>query len=158
MRACRYVFSPHALLLREFAQDMVAGLRVTLAVPELKVPVDPTLLGLIFDNAVSNAFKHGHPDAPDVQFRIRVLDRRYEARETVHLSFEVANRANPLRPRVTEDYVAKVLAGAATTGPATSAMSDQIGLQHSFLAAKAHGMDICLEQIDDYVRFVVQVC
>ena len=30
--------------------------------------MDATLCGLIVDNAINNAFKHGHPDNPDVTF------------------------------------------------------------------------------------------
>ena len=77
----------------------------------------------------------------------------------MHRSFvvlQVSNAANPAKPSLTQDYVLSVLKGEAKAGPATSAMSDRIGLQHSFLAAKAHGMAASLRQSGDEVVFQVQ--
>ena len=65
----------------------------------------------------------------------------------VCLAFKVTNRRNPQRPSVTADYVQRVLSGTAQRGGSSgSPMSDQIGLQHSFLAAEAHCMTISLSQ------------
>ena len=64
----------------------------------------------------------------------------------VCVKFTVINRANPTRPAITPEYVTKVLSGEVRRGSSTSPMSDQIGLQHSFLAAQAAGMTVSLTQ------------
>ena len=172
MRACRqrhaylqlaagdYVLSLHTVALETFARQITAGRDIVVDVPSLRVNLDLTLLSLIFDSAISNAFKHGHPANPQVKFTIRqlcVLEKH--PKQMVMLSFQVTNVANPARPAVTPEYIAKVLKGEAkaSSGPSTSAMSDQIGLQHSYLAAKAHDMSVSFTQTGCDVQFEAQV-
>ena len=124
--------------LAEFAGEITAGRDMRLDVGAAVVMLDPTLCALILDNAISNAFKHGDPDAPDVAFRASAAAVPGEAGR-VRLAFAVTNRAHPARPPLTPEYVDGILRGhpgPAGRAAARSAMSDQIGLQHSYLAAQ----------------------
>ena len=73
----------------------------------------------------------------------------------VRLSFKVTNKCNPARPALTPEYIDLVRSGKSfpSASQGTNAMSDQIGLQHSFLAAHAHGMQLSLTQEDGIVTF-----
>ena len=125
-----------------------------LNVPNVTVLLDPTLCGLIFDNVLSNAFKHGHSVNPDVELTIKCTADEHQL---ASLKFIVSNAVNSDRPCVTEDYVKKVLTGVALQQSATSAMSNRVGLQHCFEAAKAHDMTASLQQREQRVFFESQV-
>ena len=170
MRACRqrqaylqltsgdYRLSLHPVELETFAKQITAGRAMTTEVPSLRVLLDCTLLGLIFDNAISNAFKHGHTEHPDVKLAIQNMANVQEQPEQlVMLSFRVTNMANPQRPPLTQEYISNVLAGKGQQGRPTSAISDQIGLQHTYLAAEAHGMTISFAQTGPIVQLELQV-
>ena len=170
MRACRqrqaylqltsgdYRLSLYPVELETFAKQITAGRAMTTEVPSLRVLLDRTLLGLIFDNAISNAFKHGHTEHPDVKLAIQNMANVQEQPEQlVMLSFRVTNMANPQRPPLTQEYISNVLAGKGQQGRPTSAISDQIGLQHTYLAAEAHGMTISFAQTGPIVQLELQV-
>mmetsp|Transcript_64942 Transcript_64942/g.107807 ORF Transcript_64942/g.107807 Transcript_64942/m.107807 type:complete len:702 (-) Transcript_64942:310-2415(-) len=161
--------------LQKFAMELTTGRHVRLFAEDVLVMIDPVLCELILDNLISNAFAHGHPINPNVEFRAMLRpmmtaeeDRRqnnYAPGETgssdpivldgkgpcssqqiMRLTLLVSNAKNPARPEVTEDYVKDVVSGKAVKGPSTSAMSDHIGLQHSFMAADTLGMTLSLKQ------------
>ena len=170
MRACRqrqaylqlasgdYRLSLYPVELETFAKQITAGRDMTTEVPSLRVLLDPTLLGLIFDNAISNAFKHGHAGQPDVKLSIQNMGNVQEQpKQLAMLSFRVTNLANPQRPPLTQEYISNVLAGKGQQGLPTSAISDQIGLQHTYLAAEAHGMTISLSQTGPIVQLELRV-
>ena len=163
MRACRhrqayihmasdnYVLSVQPLRLAGFVADLTAGRRMASSVSASSaVLLDPTLCGLVLDNAISNAFRHGHPEDPEV----RLVVTTTEIEERVQLTFLLTNRTNPSRPTVTPEYIDAVLSGKSRkAGASTSAMSDQIGLQHAFLAADLHNMKTSLVQVGTRVEF-----
>ena len=163
MRACRhrqayihmasdkYVLSLQPLRLARFVADLTAGRRMACSVSASSaVMVDPTMCGLVLDNAISNAFRHGHPEDPEVKLVVTTT----EIEERVRLTFLLTNRANPSRPTVTPEYIDRVLSGESRkAGASTSAMSDQIGLQHAFLAADLHNMETSLVQVGTQVEF-----
>ena len=120
-------------------------------VEDVIVYIDPILTGLILDNLISNAFRHGRSPHPDVELHVDTSGPVSPPGKTTQLSFAVTNAANAARPPITPEYVQEVLAGTASRGRAVSAMSDQIGLQHSFMAAKAHGMTLSLRQEGEQV-------
>ena len=169
MRSCRhrqaylrlvagnYVPMLRAVRTSEFARDLTAGRLVALQVADLCVYIDPLLCSLVLDNAVSNAFKHGRPRAPDVRLFCDCVERPGDEAGTAggagrraRLRFRVTNAVNPKRPRVTDLFVKQVLSGKAQP---QSALSDHIGLSHSFLAADAQGMEVSLVQEADCVLF-----
>jgi signal transduction histidine kinase len=153
LAAEKYKIALHPVALRDFATELTAGRQVTLDVPEITVLLDPTLFGLIFDNALSNAFKHGHSVNPNVRLTIQCDTDEHPC---VRLKFSVSNAVNPKRPCITPDYVRKLLAGDALQ-QTTTPMSNRIGLQHCFEAAKAHGMTASLTQRGQRVFFETQV-
>ena len=54
-----------------FADELTAGRPdVRLQVKDISAIFDPILCSLILDNAISNAFKHGHPETPNVEMAI----------------------------------------------------------------------------------------
>ena len=73
------------------------------------------------------------------------------------VTFCVENVASPIRPTITPDYVTAVLSGTATSTSAgaavSSAFSDRIGLQQSYVAGAAHSMTLSLEQHGNRVVF-----
>eukprot|EP00667_Euglena_gracilis_P005902 EG_transcript_5946 len=147
--------------LEDFGQQLIAGRRVVGHFSPRTVMLDPMLCSLIFDNAIHNAFCHGHPEDPHVHFSIGEGEEEgyggpFEM-DCVRIHFVVTNRASPNRPHVTEELVAKVLAGHSTpllSQSSTSALSDRIGLSHCFLAARQHGIKLSLTQEGDTVRLV----
>ena len=174
--ANNYKPSPQPVHLQKFAMELTTGRHVRLFAEDVLVLIDPVLCELILDNLISNAFAHGHPIDPDVEFRALLrptstsgedrrqnsyaLEERPGSSDTaardgsppggspqrMRLTILVSNAKNPARPAVTEDYVRDVVSGKAVKGPSTSAMSDHIGLQHSFMAAGVLGMTLSLGQ------------
>ena len=67
LAAGSYRLSLQAVALHTFAKEITAGRDMITDVTSLWVLLDPTLLGLIFDNVISNAFNHGHPSHPQVE-------------------------------------------------------------------------------------------
>eukprot|EP00670_Eutreptiella_braarudii_P010244 CAMPEP_0174315012 /NCGR_PEP_ID=MMETSP0810-20121108/6004_1 /TAXON_ID=73025 ORGANISM="Eutreptiella gymnastica-like, Strain CCMP1594" /NCGR_SAMPLE_ID=MMETSP0810 /ASSEMBLY_ACC=CAM_ASM_000659 /LENGTH=704 /DNA_ID=CAMNT_0015424259 /DNA_START=55 /DNA_END=2169 /DNA_ORIENTATION=+ len=173
-----YKLSLQPVHLQKFAMELTTGRHVRLFAEDVLVLIDPVLCELIVDNLISNAFVHGHPNDPDVEFRAMLRpmltaeeNRRHNnnapgerlfsgtsdpivldgndprsSLQRMRLTLLVSNAKNPARPEVTEDYVKDVVSGKAVKGPSTSAMSDHIGLQHSFMAADTLGMTLSLKQ------------
>eukprot|EP00667_Euglena_gracilis_P006103 EG_transcript_6145 len=168
MRACKerqvflklvageYTPALHAVDMQDFGQELVAGRKVQGTFVRLQVLLDTSLLNLVLDNAITNAFKHGHPDDPRVHFTIETAplkdDPLSPGKEAV--TFTVTNRANPQRPHLTPEYVAHLFAGKAEVPRNTvlPASSDRVGLTHCVLAAKA-GIALDLFQVDSVVYF-----
>ena len=123
--------------------------------PARPVSLDPTLCGLVLDNAISNAFRHGA--TPDPAVRLTVTQREIEGPQ-LRLSFIVSNRADPSKSVITPRFVTGVLDGTNRNRVQPhSAMSDGIGLKHAFAAADLHGMEISLTQNGALVQFKAQV-
>ena len=153
-----YVPAMQMVQLKSFADQLMSGRQGQTYAEDVVVLLDPVLVDLILDNLISNAFKHGASPDPDVQFHVTTRQPSATAGEEgaeednsacgqmVGVTFLVSNTANADRPRVTEEYVQNVLAGKVAKGPSASAMSDYIGLQHSFLAAEVLGMTLSVTQ------------
>eukprot|EP00667_Euglena_gracilis_P013206 EG_transcript_13600 len=105
MVAGDYVPVLNAINLKEFGQQLVAGRCVATRFLDFTVLMDGTLMQLILENALSNAFKHGHPDLPGVQLIIRE-ERPPPGNDILcgrqRVSFTVRNVAHPLKPKLTE--------------------------------------------------------
>ena len=81
-------------------------------VPDQAVCIDERLCHLILDNALSNAFKHGHCDNPDVQLAIELSQAATATSpDTMLLTATVTNVAHPARPTITPEFVTQVLEG-----------------------------------------------
>eukprot|EP00667_Euglena_gracilis_P007124 EG_transcript_7190 len=165
MVAGEYVSVLNAVDLREFGQELVAGRRVALEVLDGTVLMDGTLMQLILENMLSNAFKHGHPEHPDVQLIIRMEESRNNllGMERPHrtVSFIVRNVAHPLRPRLTDEAVRALFHGRGQApsprGSVIPSLSDGVGLLHCALAARLGGIALALRQEGDVVTFTATV-
>ena len=113
------------------------------------VQLDIIACGMIFENAISNAFKHGCPQDPAVTFTITAGPA--EDLSHVHLEFCVKNHANRDRPKLTAEFLQKVVEG--HMDKTMPVLSDRIGLSHCFMAAKACNIALSLEQEDTEVTF-----
>ena len=148
-----YVKSLRSTSLVSFINELTVGRDVKTRIKNLTVLLDPTLCSLILDNAISNAFKHGSPRDPDVQITIGDnTEDPFDCGPSVgsfeRFKFTITNWAHPKRRALDEQYVQQVLSGALPEQPntAVSPMCDKLGLQHCYLAAKAHGIGLSLKQ------------
>ena len=113
---------------------------------------DVVVCGMILENALSNAFKHGCPRNPDVSFTIAVRGESLDP-DRVPLEFSVTNRAHPDRPKITDEFIDKLIQGAPDADRHLPLLSDRIGLSHCFMVAKSCGFSLSLKQDDDVVAF-----
>jgi len=166
MRACRerqvylklvageYLPVQNDVNLREFGDQLVVGRAVRCGFLDATVLLDGALMGLILDNALSNAFKHGSPEDPDVAFSMEIRDAD-GADGTARVEFVISNAADPRMPVLTPEAFARVVdKGDVSAGlRRTTVLSDGIGLAHCALAAEAAGCTILLQQADGRVEF-----
>eukprot|EP00667_Euglena_gracilis_P005188 EG_transcript_5220 len=154
----------NAVNLQDFGRQLLAGRPVVGRFPDCTVYADHVLLTLIFDNALSNAVKHGHPQTPDIAFSIEEIPadvcRGLRAGRR-RFCFQVTNIAHPDRPELTPQYVQRLFAGCAELQQPTQhrrrsvlpTLSDRIGLTHCVMAAQLAGVTLSLAQEDDVVTF-----
>eukprot|EP00668_Euglena_longa_P021883 GGOE01027228.1.p1 GENE.GGOE01027228.1~~GGOE01027228.1.p1 ORF type:complete len:659 (-),score=213.61 GGOE01027228.1:659-2527(-) len=143
--------------LQEFGRQLLAGRGATGRFPDCTIYADEMLLNLIFDNALSNAAKHGNPQNPEVAFTIEEIPADVcadlEAGKR-RFSFQVTNVAHPGSPELTPEYVQQLFAGTVEkSGRPVPTLSDGIGLTHCQMAAKLGGIALSLSQEDDIVTF-----
>ena len=159
LAAERYQLSCQAVHLQAFVDEHSLGLAMQRSVADLTVWLDPTLCGLLLGNTINNAFKHGHPQRPDVHLRTEIglpsgptppADTRHQRGR---VAFVIWNRCHAARPKIDQSFLAAVLSGQRAAGAAGSPMSDRIGLQQSFAAARAHHIEVSLVQTGDIVTF-----
>jgi len=140
--------------LPEFRGQLVAGRAVRGESADLTVLFDSALITLVLDNALSNAVKHGRPEDPDVAFVIHQLGDVVSS-SGLQIEFLVTNAADPSRPPLTAETVARILAGdrRALAAGRKAVLSDGIGLSHSLMAAEVGGFTMSLQQEADRVVF-----
>jgi len=157
--AGEYVPVENEVDLQAFGEDLIAGRATRGEFLDLKVLLDSALLTLVLDNALSNAAKHGNPADPDVALFMRRLDDEPPALGFIRIEFRVTNAANPQRPPLTAEGVARLMEGEYRPTPQSrvSALSDGIGLAHSLMAAQVGGYELSLRQEGNRVLFCVAV-
>jgi hypothetical protein len=116
---------------------------------------DPIACEMILENALSNAFKHGCLDRPDVSFTISTAG---VDEGSCRVQFTVTNRVSPARPPLTDEYIRRLV----TRSPCRSesrvpVSSDHLGLSHCFMIARVCGITLSLNQHADVVTFVAEV-
>eukprot|EP00667_Euglena_gracilis_P003695 EG_transcript_3704 len=151
----------NAVNLQDFGRQLLAGRHATGRFPDCTIYADHMLLTLIFDNALSNAAKHGDPQNADVTFSIEEIPA--DVCQNLPLGkrrfcFQVTNMAHPGRPELTPEYVAQLFAGQAEPPPERGRnvqpeLSDRIGLAHCVMAAKLGGIALSLSQEFGLVSF-----
>eukprot|EP00667_Euglena_gracilis_P004358 EG_transcript_4380 len=160
LAAGQYAAAPTPIDFPELCAAVVGRRTVATTVPPAVVWADPTLCSIVLENALSNAFRHGHPTDPQVTCAVHLLPADPPAGPRRRLLLRLTNRANPARPTVTDTFLAQLAAGLVPPTPrgtAPSALSDRIGLEHMAMAAGAHGMDVSLKQVDDLVVFTASL-
>eukprot|EP00668_Euglena_longa_P024503 GGOE01030573.1.p1 GENE.GGOE01030573.1~~GGOE01030573.1.p1 ORF type:complete len:676 (-),score=155.82 GGOE01030573.1:577-2583(-) len=162
MVAGEYAPVRNAVNLKEFGLQLVAGRNVTTHFLDCNVLMDGTLMQLILENALSNAFKHGHPEHPGVHVTIRhdgPQDARGIPAGRQVVSFTVRNVAHPLRPKLTDEMAQTLFCGKASPAPGSvlPTLSDGIGLLHCGLAARLGSIALSLRQEGDMVMFTATV-
>eukprot|EP00668_Euglena_longa_P026439 GGOE01033097.1.p1 GENE.GGOE01033097.1~~GGOE01033097.1.p1 ORF type:complete len:466 (-),score=109.15 GGOE01033097.1:835-2232(-) len=139
--------------LPKFGAAVACHRNVTLHCPRVCVRLDPILCDVVCDNAISNAFRHGHPDDPAISLAMRLAPAELGSARH-QLSFVIRNRANPARPQIPPNFLEMLLIdGGVRPYEGMSSLSDGIGLEHIYTAAKAQAMSVSLEQVGDVVIF-----
>eukprot|EP00668_Euglena_longa_P043699 GGOE01058184.1.p2 GENE.GGOE01058184.1~~GGOE01058184.1.p2 ORF type:complete len:374 (+),score=82.38 GGOE01058184.1:1166-2287(+) len=117
--------------------------------------LDPTLCSIMLLNAISNAFKHGHQEDPDVQFQMTLLPGSII--QTQELLIEVSNRADPSKPVICDELLDRLLVSREVSGGAFDEnrrqLHEHVGVEHIFLTAEAHKMQASLSQDGGLVIF-----
>eukprot|EP00667_Euglena_gracilis_P010525 EG_transcript_10718 len=119
--------------LREFGAALVAARAVACDFACCTVELNEVLADLMLENAISNAFRHGHPTDPDVRFSISV-EAQDGGAGTCTVVFRVTNRRDPTHQPFTAKLVDQLLSDSSLL-----AASESVGLQHCFLAAQRMG-------------------
>eukprot|EP00668_Euglena_longa_P024350 GGOE01030409.1.p1 GENE.GGOE01030409.1~~GGOE01030409.1.p1 ORF type:complete len:678 (+),score=225.27 GGOE01030409.1:43-2034(+) len=141
--------------LAELGQQLAAGRAVSVSFCDAAVFLDATLINLILENAITNAFKHGRPCNPGVTFTINQEQHTGLPTEFTRIVFRVSNLADPTKPELTPESVARLFAGRVRLQSRTPVptLSDGVGLTHCLLAAQAGDIALSLTQEDDIVVF-----
>eukprot|EP00667_Euglena_gracilis_P001055 EG_transcript_1055 len=140
--------------LHHFGQSLTQGRNVSGDFPpdDEVVLLDPTVCAIVLDNAIANAVRHGDPQDPQVRLAIRIAPRVPGAAPQLRrVVFTVTNRIHPTRPPITRALVDQILAGDRSVCKSSTALSDGVGLKHTYMAAETHGMHLTLEQVGDVV-------
>eukprot|EP00667_Euglena_gracilis_P004281 EG_transcript_4303 len=148
--------------LKEFGVALIRGRHIHAELLHLMVSLDPLLCNVVLDNAITNALRHSHPDDPQVTFSItcHLLSDQDETEEDNRrlIVFRVTNRADPARPAITPDFLQERLTGQELPPHApASPLPNGLGLQHLWLAAAAHDMQLSLRQVGETVIFEASV-
>eukprot|EP00667_Euglena_gracilis_P003018 EG_transcript_3026 len=162
LAAGEYQPMPTPVRLPGLAHQLVAGRPVTVQTPDIEVLLDTTLMALILENAISNAFRHGSPEDPDVRLTISESIPEDEGPGSPsrhrHLQVTVSNAAHPLRPPLTPEDAGSLFRQKWLPRPvALDEVSFHIGLSHCVLAAKCGGIGIELRQEGDRVLFIASL-
>eukprot|EP00667_Euglena_gracilis_P001982 EG_transcript_1982 len=119
---------------------------------DLEVELDDALTDLLLENAINNAYRHGHPTDPAVNFRIDA-DLADASESTYVVTFRVMNRCDPNRQPLPPDLLDR-LRHADGVDPVHATLSCRgLGLRHSLLAAELQGMTVSLAQEGEFVVF-----
>eukprot|EP00667_Euglena_gracilis_P005523 EG_transcript_5556 len=123
--------------LREFGEQLLAGRNV---------------LAREGDNAISNAFKHGCPGDPQVEFEM--AEAAASRGDHHRVEFIVRNAANPAADPLTPAFVDDLLSGRLLPKRDVPVLSNGIGFSHALMAAKLAGVTINLQQEGSVVSFI----
>eukprot|EP00670_Eutreptiella_braarudii_P008332 CAMPEP_0174310200 /NCGR_PEP_ID=MMETSP0810-20121108/2895_1 /TAXON_ID=73025 ORGANISM="Eutreptiella gymnastica-like, Strain CCMP1594" /NCGR_SAMPLE_ID=MMETSP0810 /ASSEMBLY_ACC=CAM_ASM_000659 /LENGTH=530 /DNA_ID=CAMNT_0015418041 /DNA_START=12 /DNA_END=1604 /DNA_ORIENTATION=+ len=131
-----------------FAEALLQGRPVASDIVNVTVRMDQTLCWLVFDNAITNALRHGDPTNPDVRFTITCPASPSNGSKR-NLSFRVSNRASPRPLRLNQ--VAMIRAPE-NQGQSFS-LSEDLLMEHIRLGAAAQGMTYSFGREGDLVVF-----
>eukprot|EP00667_Euglena_gracilis_P005135 EG_transcript_5166 len=149
--------------LTQFGQSLLQGRPIEANFPDEVVHLDPLLCEIVLENALTNAQRHGHPTQPGLHFTAALTSLPGVGPTATAcgirqlLTFVVTNRVHPSRPPLTPELVASLLRGDTASldslGSATPRLSEHLGMLHLVQAARAHNMELHLQQVGDTVYF-----
>eukprot|EP00668_Euglena_longa_P033768 GGOE01043396.1.p1 GENE.GGOE01043396.1~~GGOE01043396.1.p1 ORF type:complete len:748 (+),score=147.06 GGOE01043396.1:116-2359(+) len=140
---------------------LVGARAITSSFAPVTVELDEVLTDLMLENALSNAFRHGHPTDPNVCFSITVeLDPSAPTAGACVVTFRITNRSDPNRQPLREGMgTALVQTGASSAlVPVAEAVwgrrgTADGGLEYCFRAAQLQGIAVSLSQEGNLVTF-----
>eukprot|EP00668_Euglena_longa_P025079 GGOE01031307.1.p1 GENE.GGOE01031307.1~~GGOE01031307.1.p1 ORF type:complete len:886 (-),score=253.83 GGOE01031307.1:1289-3754(-) len=157
-----YLPALHPVSLGEFGEQLVRGRAVISSFPSEVVLLDEVLCDILLDNALNNAFRHGNPTGPHVQFLMDLAPPQEldTSGGQCKLTFQISNRADPAKPLVTADFIDALLNGKSNRSGElvySSALSEHLGLHHMFKVAETHGIALTLQQDGNMVVLRAQL-
>eukprot|EP00667_Euglena_gracilis_P008223 EG_transcript_8315 len=120
------------------------------------VELDEAVVDMMLENAISNAFRHGHPTDPAVHFLI-VADVLDAATGSCAVTFRITNRCDPARQPLKPDIMEQLRRIDYTKLTSSKTFCHGLGLRHCLLAAELQGMTVSLAQQGDLVVFQASV-
>eukprot|EP00667_Euglena_gracilis_P003742 EG_transcript_3753 len=149
--------APRPTSLPRLGDALVAARAITASFAPVAVHLDHDLADLMLEIVLSNAFRHGHPTSPNVQFSIAVDVPDPRADECT-VTFRVTNRSDPACQLCPQLVRRLMHAGSPRPSPTeTTAECQSSGLVHCFRAALVQGMAVSLVQEDGVVTFEASV-
>eukprot|EP00668_Euglena_longa_P004286 GGOE01005023.1.p1 GENE.GGOE01005023.1~~GGOE01005023.1.p1 ORF type:complete len:654 (+),score=155.68 GGOE01005023.1:138-1964(+) len=142
--------------LTALGKALVSRRTMTTDFVDLVVELDEALTDMMLENAINNAFRHGHPSDPDVRFFI-AADMLDPASATCAVTFRITNRSDPGHQPLTPEMVDRLRRTDLVGLPPSTPLSKGLGLRHCFLAAELQGMTVSLTQEGDLVAFQASV-
>ena len=136
--------------LAAFGRSLIAGRSVTGDFSDADIMTDPVLCDVMLENMLDNARKHGHPEDPSIKCSITA--DATTGKQCI-VTFQVTNRPKAGAKRIPADIVSRVVRLGSAREFSTSALSDGLGLKHSFLAAGALEAKYRFWQDQDLVTF-----
>eukprot|EP00667_Euglena_gracilis_P005215 EG_transcript_5246 len=145
--------------LQEFGHQLAAGRNVRVQAVDLSVHLDSTICGLILENALSNAFRHGYADDPQVALVIDAPSTQHSRQGFQRIRFMVENAVDPHRPPLTPEDAARLFQGQAhlVSNVRVPTLSDRVGIVHCVMAAQVGGVTLSLAQAGHTVRFTAEL-
>eukprot|EP00667_Euglena_gracilis_P003334 EG_transcript_3343 len=122
----------------------------------LVVELDEALVDMMLENAISNAFRHGHPTDPAVHFLI-VADVLDAAAGSCAVTFRITNRCDPTRQPLQPKFLEQLRCTDYSELTSGTPFCQGLGLRHCLLAAELQGMTVSLAQQGDLVVFQASV-
>ena len=153
----QYQPAPKPVDLQDFVGVLVQGRHLQVSpFQNMTVSFDELSTSIILENAITNAIRHALPGSPDVRFSIETPQAPHGAsQDDPHLLFKITNRADPTKPVVTQDFLDQILQGDRENVVSGESVSEGLGLQHIFRAARKIGIEPSLTQAGDIVSFAL---
>eukprot|EP00667_Euglena_gracilis_P005015 EG_transcript_5044 len=142
--------------LKALGMALVSQRNVTTDFADVEVELDEALTDLLMENAINNAFRHGHPTDPAVHFAITV-DLLDPADGACAVTFRVTNRSDPSRQPLALDVLEELRRPWSPSPSRPAPVCQGLGLRHCLLAAELQSMTVSLVQEGDLVVFLATV-
>eukprot|EP00667_Euglena_gracilis_P003079 EG_transcript_3085 len=129
-------YEPHFLevSLKHFGEELLAGRAVAGDFVDERVLLDPLLCSLVLENAITQAFQHGHSEGPDVRVRMFLKGEQRPSSKLAHTPAEVVLEVSFIADDDGPDICNESLL------PLDPIPSHHMAQRYLCMAANAHGM------------------